>query len=74
MKVGMYIMPPEPISTAYFIIKPSISLCVCICILIVARQRLGKNFTASTNTLSNGRIVVRVIFYAVRVVEEENIL
>jgi hypothetical protein len=37
MKLGMYIMAPEPISTAYFI-------------LIVARQRIGKNVTTETNT------------------------
>jgi hypothetical protein len=38
MKLGMYIMPPEPISAAYF------SLCVYTCTPpIVARQRFGKD-------------------------------
>jgi hypothetical protein len=50
MKLGMYIMAPEPISTAYFI-NPLPSVCVSMCIPpIVARQRLGKNVTAATKT------------------------
>jgi hypothetical protein len=45
MKLGMYIIAPEPISTAYFI---NISLHVYF--PTVTRQRLGKNVTAVTNT------------------------
>jgi hypothetical protein len=37
-KLGIYIMAPEPISTAYLINS-----------LIVARQRLAKNVTAAVN-------------------------
>jgi hypothetical protein len=61
MKRGMYIMAPEPISTAYF------SQCVYMCILpIAARQRLGKQLPAAMNTRNSRRIVGSVIFYAVR--------
>jgi hypothetical protein len=50
MKLGIYIMTPEPISTAYFI-NPPISVCVCIYTHpIVARQRPSKSVTAATNT------------------------
>jgi hypothetical protein len=45
----MYIMAPDPISTAYFINPSYQSVSVCVS-LIVARQRLGKNVTAATNT------------------------
>jgi hypothetical protein len=44
MKLDMYNMTPEPISTAYFINFSHQS------VLSVARQRLGKNVTAETNT------------------------
>jgi hypothetical protein len=51
IKLGMYIMASEPISTAYFINPPPISLCFFTCFPhIVARQRLGKKVTAATNT------------------------
>jgi hypothetical protein len=39
---------------------------------VVARQRLGKNVTAATNTRNNRRIVGRVVSYAVRVVSEDS--
>jgi hypothetical protein len=47
VKLGVYIMPPEPISTAYLINPSHQSVCIS---PIVARQQLGKNFTAATNT------------------------
>jgi hypothetical protein len=50
MKLGMYIMATEPISTAYFINPSHQSLCLYVYPTIVARQRLGKNITAATNT------------------------
>jgi hypothetical protein len=43
MKLGMYIMAPQPISTAC-LMKP-VSLCLYVYPLVVARQRLGKNFS-----------------------------
>jgi hypothetical protein len=45
IKLGMYIMAPELISTAYFINPSNQSVSP-----IVARQRLGKNVIAATNT------------------------
>jgi hypothetical protein len=52
MKLGMYIMTPESISMAYFINLSDQSLCLYVYEYtpIVARQRLGKNVTAATNT------------------------
>jgi hypothetical protein len=46
MKLGMYIMEPEPIRTAYFINASHQSVPVC----VAARQWLGKNVTVVTNT------------------------
>jgi hypothetical protein len=48
--IGMYIMPPEPISRAYFISHCHQCVCLYVYSPIVARQRLGKNVTAATNT------------------------
>jgi hypothetical protein len=75
IKLGMYIMASEPISTAYFI-NPSISLSVCVSLLslpgkgsvkcippLVARQRLGKHVPAATNTHNNRKIVGRVCLW-----------
>jgi hypothetical protein len=50
MKLGMYITAPESISTAYFIYPSHQSVCVYEYLPIVARQRLGRNVTAATNT------------------------
>jgi hypothetical protein len=78
MKLGMYIMTPGHISTAYFINPSHQSVCLHVYPPIVGRQRLGKNpsivarqllernATAATNTRNNIRIVGRVVFYAVR--------
>jgi hypothetical protein len=49
MKLGMYIMAPVPILTAYFI-NPPMSVCLDTDPSIVAKQRLGKNVTAAKNT------------------------
>jgi hypothetical protein len=47
IKFGMYIMAPEHISKAYFIVPP-ISLCVCMCIpYVVVRQRPDRHVTCS---------------------------
>jgi hypothetical protein len=50
MKLGMYIMAPEPISTAYFVNTSRLSVCLYVYPSFVARQRLGKNVPAATNT------------------------
>jgi hypothetical protein len=47
MKLGIYVMAPDPISTAYLVKQ---SVCLYAYPYIVARQRLGKNITAATNT------------------------
>jgi hypothetical protein len=50
MKLGMYIMETEPISTAYFVNPSRQSVCLYVYPPVVARQRLGKDVAASTNT------------------------
>jgi hypothetical protein len=50
IKFDMYIMAPEPISTAYFINPSHYSVCLYANPPIVAKQRLAKNVTAATNT------------------------
>jgi hypothetical protein len=50
MKLGMHIMIPEPISTAYYINPTNQSPYLYVHPPIVVRQRLGKNVTAATNT------------------------
>jgi hypothetical protein len=64
MKLGMYIMTPEHISTAYFINRSHRS---------IARQRLGKHVPVAANTRSSGRIVGLIVFYMVRVVSNESL-
>jgi hypothetical protein len=49
MKLGMYIMAHEPISTAYFLNPSYQSVCLYVYPPIVARQRFCKNVTAATN-------------------------
>jgi hypothetical protein len=47
MKLGLYTMVPEPVSTAYVINASHQSVCL---YLYVAWQWLGKNVTAAMNT------------------------
>jgi hypothetical protein len=47
MKLGVYIMAPEPIWTAYFISSYHQSLWQYV---YIARQRLGRNVTVAKNT------------------------
>jgi hypothetical protein len=61
MKLGVYIMDPEPISTAFFINPSHQSVCLSVYppivtrqrlyikIHVVARQQLGINITTATN-------------------------
>jgi hypothetical protein len=72
LKLGMYIIAPESISTAYFINPSHQTVCLYVYPPIVARQRLGKNVTAATNKRNNRRIVGRVVFCMVRVVSKES--
>jgi hypothetical protein len=76
MKLGMYVMAPEPISTAYFINPSYQSVCLYVYPPIVARQkfgkvyppfiarqRLGKHITTVKNTRNSRRIVGRVCLW-----------
>jgi hypothetical protein len=72
MKLGMYIMAPELISTAYLLNPSRQSVCLYVYPLIVARQRLGRNVIAATNTRTNRIIVGRVVLYVVCVVSKES--
>jgi hypothetical protein len=50
--IYIYIMAFEPIPTGYFINPPRQSVCLYMYPTIVAGQRLGRNVTATTNTLA----------------------
>jgi hypothetical protein len=60
MKLGMYIMAPEPIGTACFINTSFQSLCIP---RIVTTQRLGKHIPAAMNTWNNRTIFGRVCLW-----------
>jgi hypothetical protein len=47
IKLGMYIVAPEPISTAYLINHSHQSVCLYVYPPIVTRQQLGKNVTGA---------------------------
>jgi hypothetical protein len=47
MKLGMYIMAPEPTSMAYFINPSHQSVCLYVYTPTVARQQFGKNITTA---------------------------
>jgi hypothetical protein len=49
VKLGMYVMAHEHSSIVYFMNPSHQSVCLYMYPRIVARQRLGKNFTAETN-------------------------
>jgi hypothetical protein len=68
MKLGMYIMAPEPIWTAYVINPSHQSVCLCMYPPIVSRQRVGRNDNEYTR--NNRNIVGRVVFCAVLVSKE----
>jgi hypothetical protein len=70
MKLGMYVIAPETISTAYFLNLSDQSLCLFVYPLIVARQRLGKKTLLRNECTGNSiRIIGLVVFYAIRVSE-----
>jgi hypothetical protein len=72
MKLGIYIIAPEPISTVYFIIPSHQSVCLSVYPRIIARQLLGKHIPAATNTCNNSR-TVGLIFFMVHVVLKERV-
>jgi hypothetical protein len=58
----MYIMVPEPISTAYFIIPSHESVYICVS-RTVAKQRLAKNVTAAMSTHKTKEELLEASFY-----------
>jgi hypothetical protein len=82
MKFGMYFMESEPISTAYFIHPSQQSVSICISSLIVrqrlgknpptvARQRLVKNVTGTTNIQSRTEEMLVEVSHPLRFVSSE---
>jgi hypothetical protein len=74
VKLGVYIMTPDHISTAYFINPSHLYTYMCIPLLllgndsvkcppIVARQRLGENFIAATCTHGRTEDLLDASFY-----------
>jgi hypothetical protein len=70
MKLDMYIMALEPISTAYFI-NPS-RQALCLCILLFLSNGSAKRYRRNEYTRNNTRIVGGIVFYAVRIVSKES--
>jgi hypothetical protein len=61
-KADIYIMAPEPISTAYFINLSRHSTYLHVYPATVARQRLAKNDTAATNTYATIAVLLDASF------------
>jgi hypothetical protein len=72
MKLVMYINSHQPISKAYVINPSHPSVCLHLYHPTVARQPLGKNVTAATNTRATTEEFGRVFFYAVHVTSKDN--
>jgi hypothetical protein len=70
----MYIMTPEPISTAYFTNRSHQSVFFCIP-PVVARQGISKHVATTKNTCTRNsrKTLGRVVLYAVRVVSKQNL-
>jgi hypothetical protein len=62
MKLGMYIMAPEPISAVYFINSSHQFVCLQVYPPIIARQWLGKIVTAAMNTCVTVEELLGVLF------------
>jgi hypothetical protein len=62
LDIYKYIMAPEPSSTAFFINPPHQSVCLHGYPSIVARQRLGKNVTVTTNTRATIEELLNALF------------
>jgi hypothetical protein len=63
MKLGMYIMTPEPIAMTNFINPSHQSVCLYLYpFLIVARQRLGKQVPVATNTWNKEEMLDKSFF------------
>jgi hypothetical protein len=73
MKLGMYIMAPEPISTVCFTNPSYQPVSLYVYSPIVARQRLGKHVPTIKNTRNNRIIVGCVVLYTVGAVSREGL-
>jgi hypothetical protein len=71
MKLRMFIMASDCVSTAYFITYSDQSLCPYMYPHKVARQRLGNKLYRGSEYTCNSRIVGRVVSYARHVASEE---
>jgi hypothetical protein len=71
-KSVMYIMGPESISVASYINPSHQSLCLYVYYLYRFQQRLSIHVPPARN-IRNGRIIGRVVFYAVRVISKEGL-
>jgi hypothetical protein len=69
--VHIYIVTPQPISTAYFTYSSHQSVCMYVHLPIVARQRLGEHVPVAKNIHNNITIVGRVVFCGIRVLSNE---
>jgi hypothetical protein len=68
VKFGMYIIAPEPYSTAYFIKPAHQSVCMCI-LLFSLGQRLSNNVITAKNTYATiEELLDPCFFYTVRVI------
>jgi hypothetical protein len=72
IKLGMYIMAPEPISTTYFINLSRKSVCLYVYssfffFVVIARQQVEKHVPVVTNKRNNRWTVGRIVIYQVRV-------
>jgi hypothetical protein len=65
MKFHVYVTSSKPISKVYLIDPSHYTACLHVYHSLVARERLGNNVTAESNTFKNRRIVGRVVFYEV---------
>jgi hypothetical protein len=65
MKLGMYIMTPQPVSNEYFINPSHQSVCLYEYTPIVASQRLSKSIMAATNTQETIKELLKEIFRVV---------
>jgi hypothetical protein len=63
VKLGMYILAPEPILMAYFINFFHHSVCLYVYPPIVDKQSLGKNITAVTITHATTEELLDASFY-----------
>jgi hypothetical protein len=71
MQLAVHVMKLEPISPSHFI-NPS-HKCVYVYPLTVARQRLGRYVSMTTDTHTNRRIVGGAVFCTVRVVSKQSL-